>query len=146
MYVYNRIADGRQRLESGAVACCVFCGNGLASIGWVALTEEAHRSLFQPGYKVNFEVGQASTGGGWTDPWYRRKRLAVYNYCKRLEYIWSHGKTSVRTAVRTDNKASLKLHANFSPIIKVRGRDLKILWHRSWTEIPVNQEISRVLR
>ncbi len=62
IYLNNRVADARERLNAGAVAFCVFFGESLASIGWVAFTEKAHKSLFQPPYKVDFNSGQASTG------------------------------------------------------------------------------------
>jgi hypothetical protein len=145
-YLYEQVPDARERLEAGAVAFCVFLGNSLASLGWVAFTEKAHKSLFQPPYLVDFNRGQASTGGGWTSPRFRGKGLAKYVYYKRLEYIWNKGKNLSRAAVITGNIASLKMHANFSQTIIAKGRELKVLWIKSWKEVPVRLDIREVIK
>jgi hypothetical protein len=141
VYLTEKVVDAREKLEAGAVAFCVFHENDLASIGWVALDEKAQGSLFQPPYRVDFAAGEASTGGGWTNPSYRGKGLAAYIYFKRLEYIWGKGIKSVKAAVITGNLASLKMHSRFSPVVKSMGRDLKILNHRSWNEVLVNKDL-----
>jgi hypothetical protein len=145
-YFYEQVADAQERLKAGAVAFCVFLGDALVSLGWVALTEKAHESLFQPPYKVSFEKGQASTGGGWTSPQYRGRGLAKYVYFKRLEYIWNKGNNLSRAAVTTGNIASLKMHANFSQTIIAKGQELKVLWRKSWKEIPLNLDIKEIIK
>jgi hypothetical protein len=145
-YLYEQVPDAYERLDAGAAAFCVFLGDSLVSLGWVAFTEKAHKSLFQPPYKVDFNKGQASTGGGWTSPQYRGRGLAKYVYYKRLEYIWNEGKNLSRAAVITGNIASLKMHANFSQTIIAKGRELKVLWKKSWREIPVRLDIREVIK
>jgi len=146
MYVYNTVADAKQRLDSGAVVFCIFKEKELASIGWVAMNRAAKDSLFQPPFTINFDKGEAATGGGWTNPTFRGKGLAALIYCKRLEYCRDRGINTIYAAVRVNNRISLKMHARFNPLIRGKGRELGILWFRSWKEVPVNLEISKVTK
>ncbi len=62
----------RKRLDAGAIAFCVFVGRELASIVWVATTQQAMGSLGEPPYEVDFEAAESASGGAWTNPKYRR--------------------------------------------------------------------------
>jgi len=145
MYVYGKVADAREKLESGAIAFCIFVNGELATIGWVAMNERANDSLFQPPFKVNFRTGEAATGGGWTDPRYRAKHIYTYNYYRRLQYLWENGRTVAFAAVLEHNVPGLKMHARFKAGIRGKGTDLRILGRRSWKEMPVNMELSRIV-
>ena len=142
---YNSSINTRQRLEKGAIAFCIFVEQELAHIGWVALTEEANQSLFQPPFRVDYIYGEAATGGGWTNPRFRGLGLATYIYYKRLDFLKERGKTLARAAVTVDNTPSLIMHSKFTSNVRAKGRLLKILWYRSWKEIPLNLEIKELL-
>ena len=45
-----------------------------------------------------------------------------------------------RNTVNTKNAASQNVHAKFSPRIYAKGRYLKILWWKFWTEKPLVHE------
>ena len=53
----------RDRLDKGALAFCNFVGRELASIVWVATTQQAMGSLGEPPYEVDFEAAESASGG-----------------------------------------------------------------------------------
>jgi hypothetical protein len=126
-------------LEKGAAAFCVFINNELAHIGWVATTEEAKQSIDDIPYHVDFANGEACTGGTRTAPKYGQRGLMVYGYFKRLDYLREKGCVLSRCAVTTDNVASQKAHAKFSPTIYAKAHFLKILWWQFWRETALDE-------
>ncbi|HEX7475517.1 MAG TPA: hypothetical protein VF318_06070, partial [Dehalococcoidales bacterium] len=134
--LHLNVTDARHRLDKGAIAFCVFIGQDLASIGFIATTQDAMDSLNQPPIKVNFSKGEVCTGGGWTNPKYRALGLATYLYFKRLQSLKDEGKVIARAAVLKDNIASHKTHARFAPRIWAEGHASRVLWHIFWKEIP----------
>jgi len=131
--------DSRKRLEKGAIAFCVFIDGEAAHTGWVALNEEARKSVDSLPYKIDFENGEACTGGTGTLTKYRGKRLMVYGYFKRFQFLREKGVKISRNAVDVKNIASQRVHAKFNHRIYARARYLKILWWKSWQELPVRQ-------
>jgi hypothetical protein len=131
--------DSRKRLEKGAIAFCVFIDGEAAHTGWVALNEEARKSVDSLPYEIDFANGEACTGGTGTLTKYRGKRLMVYGYFKRFQFLWEKGVKISRNAVDVRNIASQRVHAKFNHKIYARARYLKILWWKSWKELPVLQ-------
>ena len=131
--------DSRKRLDKGAIAFCLFIDGEAAHTGWVALNEEARKSVDSLPYKIDFANGEACTGGTGTLTKYRGKGLMVYGYFKRFQFLWEKGVRISRNAVDVRNIASQHAHAKFNHKICARGRYLKILWWKSWKELPVIQ-------
>ncbi len=127
----------RNKLDKGAIAFCVFVSSELAHIGYVAMTDEAKKSLNELPYQVDFSNNEAVTGGTWSKPKYRGMGLMTYGYFKRFQFLREKGVTVSRNAVATSNIASQRVHAKFTPRIHAKGRFLKVLWWQSWTEKPL---------
>ncbi len=123
-----------ERLNSGAIAFCIFVGTELINIGWVALSEEAKKSLWQPPLRVDFSNAESVTGSTWTNPKYRNMRLMSYSLFKRLEFLNKLGIIKDRAAVPKQNLASVVGSIKFDSNIYAEGRYLRILWFRSWRE------------
>jgi RimJ/RimL family protein N-acetyltransferase len=131
------VVDARRHLDNGAIAHCIFRDGELAYIGWVGMSEDAHRSLCQPPYRVDFAGGEAFTAGGWTDPRYRRMGLAAYGFSRRIEFLRSRGTRVARAAVTVDNVPSQRLLAKMGGRRYAEGRHLRLLRCRFWREIPL---------
>ena len=54
--------NDRKRLDKGAIAFCIFTGQELASIGWVALTQQAKDSLDEVPLIIGFSNKESYTG------------------------------------------------------------------------------------
>ena len=132
----RRFVKDKNRLDKGAIAFCVFVGKELAHIGWVALSEEAKKTIDPLPYKVDFANNEACTGGTLTIPEYRGKGLMVYGYYRRFQFLKEKGVVASRNAVSTSNIASQRAHAKFEPKIYAEARYLKLLWWRFWKERP----------
>ncbi len=124
----------RRRLNAGAVAFCVYAGAEFAHVGWLAVDQPGKDAFDAIPYTVAFSSGQACTGGTYTVPKYRGRRLMPYGYYERLEYLRSRGFTSSRNVVGVSNLASQKAHAVFNPIIYGVGYYRRVLWWRTWRE------------
>jgi len=135
----------RERLDRGAIGFCIFVGQELANIGWVAMNEEAQRSILDLPIKVDFSNNEAFLGSGWTHPKYRGMRLHGYNLFKRLQFLREKGVAIQRSVAKTRNIASQKGSNVFSPKIYAESRYLKILWWKFWKETPTNAELSEKL-
>jgi hypothetical protein len=127
----------RRRLDKGATAVCTFVKQELASIVWVAMTEEAKNTIDSLPYQVDFVNKVACTGGTETIPKYRRKGLMKYGYYKIFQFLGEQGIVTSRNAVHTSNVASQKAHGSFGYRIYARARYLKILRWKSWKETPL---------
>jgi len=127
----------RRRLDKGAIAVCVFVKQELASIVWVAMTDEAKKSFDSLPYHVDFANREACTGGTQTIPKYRRKGLMTYGYYKVFQLLGEQGIMTSRYAVRTSNIASRRADAKLDYRIYARGRYLRILWWQFWKETPL---------
>ena len=124
----------RRRLDAGAVAFCVYAGAEFAHVGWLAVNQAGKDAFDAIPYTVAFDAGQACTGGTYTVPKFRGRRLMPYGYYERLEYLRSRGYVSSRNVVGVSNVASQKAHAGFNPIIHGIGHYRRVLWWRSWRE------------
>jgi hypothetical protein len=136
--LYSLSINTRKRLKKGAIAFCVLVGTDIAHIGWLALTDDA-KNTFEPfPYRIDFQKGEACTGGTATLPKYEGKGLMTYGMYKRLEFLRDKGISKSRSIVSVKNAASLKVHAKFNHKIYAKVRYFKLLWLQSWKEIALN--------
>lgn len=139
----RRFVTARNKLDKGAIAFCIFVKGEIAHIGWVALSEEAHKAVDNLPYKVDFLNHEACTGGTETIPRYRGMGLMAYGYVKRFQFLKGQGIVVSRNAVAKSNIASQKAHAKFSPTVIAEAKHLRLLrWH-FWKEKPLGQPVSR---
>lgn len=121
-------------LDRGAIAFCIYIDKSLAHVGWVALTPEAKQSVDRLPYRVDFDAGEACTGGTYTINRFRGRNLMAYGYYLRLEYLRKLGCTCSRNAVVVDNIASQTVHAKFNPEIWGTGRLIRVFRWYKWNE------------
>ena len=126
-----------ERLGKGAIAFCIFTGTELINIGWIALNEEAKRSLWQPPFRVDFNNAESITGGAWTDPKYRNTGLMSYSLFKRLKFLNDLGIARDRAAVPKSNPSSVVGSSKFDSNVYAEGRYLRILRFGFWRERPL---------
>jgi len=70
----HHVSNSKRRLDSGAIAFCIFVGKEFASINWVAMDEKAQKSLVPIPFRINFLV-EALLEDIMTIPKYRRQGL-----------------------------------------------------------------------
>jgi len=131
------VINARERLDKGAIAFCIFVGQELAYIAWLAMSQQAKDVLDEPPFRVNFSDNEACWGGLWTSPQYRRMGLGTYGAFKRMQFMRERGKVIVRGAVAKDNVASLTMGTTHGQKRPVEARYLRILWWKSWKEKPL---------
>ena len=129
--------NDRKRLDKGAIAFCIFTGQELASIGWVALTQQAKDSLDEVPLIIGFSNKESYTGSVLTNPKYRQMGLMRYGYFKRLQFIKEKGRLIDRSAVVKSNVASQMSAAKLSGGIYAEARFIKLLWWKFWREKPL---------
>ena len=126
----------RQILDKGAVALCIFVGRELANIGWLIMTKQANDTL-RSNTKVDFSNNEVYGGPAWTNPKYRRMGFQQYNTFKRRQFVFSKGKTAIRTDISKSNIASQvatgKVASKYG-----EARYLKIMWWKFWKEKPLS--------
>jgi len=133
----KQILHGRQRLDAGAVAFCIFMHGQLVCIDWVALTQEAKNIINPLPFKVKFSEGQACSSGAETVPRYRGKGLLIYNWFQRNNYMRQKGLTVLIGTVVADNIPVLKAHTKFSTNLYARAHHIRFLWWQYWKETPL---------
>ncbi len=130
----QQFINARRGLDKGAIAFCVYVGNELAHIGWVAMSREAKNTFDGLPYYVDFTNKEACTGGTVTIPKYRGKGLMAYGYFVRFQFLRQKGIVTTRNAVKISNTASHKVMAKFGPNMYAKARYLKVLWWKFWRE------------
>jgi len=124
-----RSPDGedKYRLSKGAIAFCVFAKGELTHKGWVAMTEEAQKSILNLPLKIDFPAGEAFCGGTVTNPKYRQMGLMVYGYFKRLQFLREVRRSGAISYVAEDNVASHRAQAKLYPRLYAKVRYMRIL-------------------
>ena len=135
----RRFVYAKKSLDKGAIALCVFVDGEIAHTGWIALNDDAKKSVDPLPYKVDFTNNEACTGGTETVPEYRGKGLMVYGYYKRRQYLRDNGITISRNSIRINNTISQKAHARFNPKVKAEFRYLKLPGLEIYKEKPISQ-------
>jgi len=136
-----RYSDGihRERLDKGAIACCIFVGRELAHITWVATTEEAQKSILDLPFRVDYSNNEAFMGGSITDAKYRRMGLMSYSHARRRRFLRGKGAIVSRSPVAKNNIASRGMVEKSGYNMYGEARHLKILWWKSWKEKPLTR-------
>lgn len=136
---YSNLHTFRKRLNAGAVAFCIFVGKELASVDYVAMTEQAKNSLTQLPQAVDFLNNETYSGPSETKRKYRRMGFHDYRVSQLSLFLRQRGKTVDRYAIDKSNVAAQKAMAKFAPRIYAEGRYLKLLWWKSRKEKPIGQ-------
>ena len=131
------VVNARERLDKGAIALCLFVGPKLASVEWIAMTQEAKECVDEPPFEVDFSGNEVCTASGWTKPEYRGRGLAPYVHFKTLEFLREKGKVFERTSSLRVNSASHRAYTRFNSKRYAEARYLKILWWEFWKEKPL---------
>lgn len=129
----------RPRLERSAIAFCLFVGQELASVTWVAPSKEAKKEIDYLPFKVNFEAREVCSGASFTAPAHRGKGLLAYTYSYIFPYLANNSISKDKFSIEVNNIASQKAHAKFNPLITSKGRYLKIFWWEFWKELPMEE-------
>ena len=135
----SHVINARQKLNKGAIAFCVLIDHELAYVGWVAVTEEAKKSLTHLPIRVGFSSNEAYTGAIVTNPKYRGRGLMVYGYFKKLQFLRERGRIAVRAVVATNNVTVRQFYTKLGAKRYAEARYLKLLWWSSWRETPLIQ-------
>ena len=139
-FQFRRYAgDTRRRLNSGAMAFCVFVGHELGYIGWLCTTEQARGLLNGPPARVDFSKGEVWHGGAWANPEYRRMGLYRYIWLKEGEYYRRNKIPRGRWAVAKRNVKALAAQSKAGNRRYGEGRLIKVLWWTWWREKPLTQ-------
>ena len=133
----SRAPNGRERLDMGAVALCLFHGHELASMNWVAMSQPAKDSLNEPPCTVDFARREAWAGGNWTDPRYRRMGLSAYRFFLTRQFLREHGVSVKRNAFRRGGGGPEGPAGRIDRTMYAEGRYRRILWWSSWKERPL---------
>jgi hypothetical protein len=134
---YSTALNARERLQKGSIACCVLVGTEIVHIGWIALNEAAKNTWNPFPYRVDFQHGEACSGGAVTLPEYEGKGLMTYGLYKRLEYLRARGIKKSHSITAVNNAASLKAQSKLSYKIYAQAHYWKILGWHYWKETPV---------
>ncbi len=139
----TRFIMARRNLNRGAVAFCVHEGRELANVGWFGLTKRAKDCFDRIPYSVDFEHGEASTGGDFTAPGYRGKGLMSYCLGERLKYLQERGYRVNRDASRTGNVVSQRVSEKFAGKPRARGFYVRVFGWSYWREKPLERDCLR---
>jgi hypothetical protein len=131
------VRNARARLDSGAIAFCVFVGRELGHIGWVAMAQDAMDSLREPPMRIDFANHEAYRGGIWTNPEYRRLRLQLYGNLARRKFLAEQGTVRMYSLIAKRNVGAQLAVAKVNPNFYAEARYLRILWWKSWKEKPL---------
>jgi hypothetical protein len=138
--IYSRpFFNTLERLTAGAVAFCVLIDKDVAHVGWIALSEEAKKTIDPNPFVVDFRHREACTGGTMTLPKYEGLGLMTFGYFKRIEYLYNNGFRFFRSSVGIKNTASLKVHAKFNAHIYAVLHHYTVIGMSFWRKVE-NQE------
>lgn len=133
-------------LNNGVIVFCVFVNKELAHIGRLALTGNAKSYVDNLPFEVDFNRGEACTGGTWTSPKYRGKGLMKYGYYQRFEFLRGLGVKISRNAVNITNIASRRVHEKFNPEIYGEAKSRKLFFiFQFWNEKPLSHPSNQKL-
>jgi len=127
---------GKEALDLGAIAFCVYVDKELAHVGLAAFNEAGKTYIDPLPFHVDFSAGEACTWGTRTVAKFEVKGLMTYRYYLRLEYFRQKGIVASKNSVATDNIASQKVHTKFNPKIYAQARYIRIFGLQFWKERP----------
>lgn len=124
----------KRRLNEGAILFCVFIGQELAHISWVALTNKAKMD-FLPLF-IDYQ-NEAYIENCVTTPRYRGLGLYPYTLYQILQFLGTKDKTRVKIATQKANTNSIKGITKAGFEIWGSKRLFKILRLKFWKEEPI---------
>jgi hypothetical protein len=129
-----RLLDKRSRegLSNGAVALCLYSGNRLVNVAWLATNEVARRAIDPIGFPTDPAIHGAWTGRVRTVPAYEDKGLFRYSCAKRFNYLLSLGIDKSCTSVAKANAISHVMAASLGCRLAGKGRLVRFLWWKWW--------------
>lgn len=127
----------RPKLEKGALAFCLFVGQELASVTWVAPSKEAKQEVDYLPFNVDFRGGEVCSGASFTDHIFRGKGLFSYTYSHIFSHLARSGVSKDKFTIEVNNTASQRALAKFNPLKSGKGHYLRILSLQFWKEQPV---------
>ena len=89
--ILEALPGAGRKLDRGAVAACAFVGHELASIDWMALSDEARPAVDDTPYPLRLADGEACTGGAYTMPRFRRRGIGEYRFSAEVQYLRARG-------------------------------------------------------
>ena len=126
----------RKALDSGAVAFCLYDGQEVAHVGWLATSQDARSILDRLPFEIGFDRGECWAGAVYTVPRFRNRGLLTYSALSRFAFLRDAGFSICRSAVETDNGASNRVQMRFAPNIYAIARMFKLFGWRRWRERP----------
>ena len=133
----SQVRGARQKLDKGAIACCLFVGQELVHKRWIAMSDEVKDSIGEPPYRIDFSNNECCHGGTWTTPKYRGMGLSTYVDFYVLRFMNERGETIHRAAIARGNIAAQKAYGKFTSRMCAEARYLRILWWKWWKEKPL---------
>lgn len=127
-----KMVNFKSLLAKGAKAFCLFVGQNLASVTWVAFNIKAKQEIDYIPFEVYFEKGEVCSGGSFTAPEYRGKGLLPYTYNFIFPYLISNNIVKVKFTININNISSQNAHAKLIPNKIDMGRYLKVFWWEYW--------------
>jgi hypothetical protein len=131
------IIGAEERLNRGALMFCVFVGNELAHMRWVATTAAARDSIVEIPCEVDFSNNEVYLGWSETDPKYRRKGLFLYNHAKIRKFMVERGISKGRILIKKSNIVSQQATVRLGGRIRAEGLYLRLLRWKFWKEKPI---------
>jgi len=131
--------NARKSLDNGAVAFCAFVNREIAHVSWAALTERARRTLFDVPLRADFSDGECCVGRSETVAEYQGKGLMTYVTYRMYRFRIENGIRTERLATASGNSAARWMAAKFESETYGRARFRKLLWWKSWREMPIVQ-------
>jgi RimJ/RimL family protein N-acetyltransferase len=119
-------------LERGAIACCLYSGQAVASLSWCATTNDARRAIDSIGFPLDAATGGAWTGRVHTFPEYERKGLFRFACALRFDYLNAMGIDKSSTAIAPGNVPSHAMAARLGCNLSAKGEVVRLLRWRWW--------------
>lgn len=139
-------------LDNGAIAICIYIGFEPAYICWMALSNEASKSIHDIPYHIDFTNKAVFVGSELTIPQFRRRGLKTYGVNLRDKFLKDMGVQNRYSIIKTSNIGNLIATVGRGNIIYARALYLKLFWWKLWREtqisppLPVEQVVSETYK
>jgi len=113
----------KELINKGGIALCTFVQRELACINWIATNEESKKYIDPIPFNVDFQNGEACSGGSRTFEQYRGQGLYGYSVSALFRFLREEGKTVDKFTASVNNVAVTNTIAKFNPkIMKLEYR------------------------
>jgi len=134
--------NSRERLDSGAIALCIYIGQEPAYICWIAMNESAKATFGDVPCHMDFNNREAFVGGEVTILKYRRKGIKTYGVHLRDLFLKEMGVTKKRSAISVRNDANLKATIGRKNMIYAKALYIKLFCWKFWKEVPISPPLT----